>query len=73
METGLEAGVGMAPTPPRHGIYEKYLGKTLSEVCLFSGEMGIPWMYCGSSLAAINRYKCIHFSGGVVSAGSQVL
>lgn len=73
METGGEAGVGMAPTPLWHGICEKYLGKTLSEVYLFSGEEGIPWLCCARSSAAVNQYKCIHFSGAVMPADGEVL
>lgn len=46
METEGEAGVGMASTPLWHGICEKYLGKMFSEVYLFSGGVGIPWMCC---------------------------
>lgn len=51
VETGLEAGLGMAPTPLKHGICEKYLGKTLSEVCLFLERwvlpgcaVAVPWL-----------------------------
>lgn len=65
--------MGMAPTRLRHGVCEKYLGKTQDGVHLFSGEVCIPWVCCASSSAAINQYKCINFSGAAVPADGQVL
>lgn len=52
METGSEAGMGMGPTPLRHGIWEiqgRHWQGIVSGVPFFSGEVGIPWM---CSLAA---------------------
>lgn len=72
-ETEGEAGVGMAPTPLQHEICEEHLWKTLPEVHLSSGQAGIPWMCCGGSSAAINQYKCFHFSGAFVPVHGQVL
>lgn len=68
-----EAGVGMAPARLRHGVCEKYLGKTQAGVDLFSGEVGIPCVCCARSSAAINQYKSINFSGAAMPADGQVL